>query len=188
MSTREGSVVLLSDFLDEAISRAREKVDASCASLPEEERESIASTIGIGAVKFDILRVAPSSNITFDWETALAFEGSSGPYVQYSCARISSILRKYGKEVDDVPGQFPELSDAEAPDRVSAALRDRNSSILTEYSIDLAQRFTEFYHKCPVLQAGTEDTATVRLNICLATRQVLQTVLSLLGINAPERM
>ena len=91
MSTRKGTVVLLEDFLDEAIRLARERVDEQCMHLPEEERVEIAEMIGIGAVRFTVLSVRPNRNVVFDWESALSFTGDSGPYIQYSCTRIASI-------------------------------------------------------------------------------------------------
>ncbi len=98
MSTRQGNVVLLSDFIDEATERAQKAANEAWDSLPEEEQKSIAVKVGVGAVKFSILKINPVKNVTFDWESALSFVGDSGAYLQYTCARIMSICRKYGKK------------------------------------------------------------------------------------------
>ena len=113
MSTREGKVVLLSEFLDEAASRAAEKVDEQCRDLDDAERSTIAEKVAVAAVRFAILRVGSNKNVVFDWETSLSFTGDTGPYVQYSCARISSILRKFGAVPADVSDEFPVETDQE---------------------------------------------------------------------------
>jgi len=114
MSTREGKVVLLSDFLDQAAELARERVAEQCTDLPADEQAAIAESVAVAAVRFSILRVTPNKNVTFDMESALAFSGDTGPYVQYSCARISSILRKAGAAPDwDSPEEIALTEDAE---------------------------------------------------------------------------
>ncbi len=198
MSTRKGTVVLLEDFLDEAIRRAGERVEEQCADLPAEERAEIAQMIGIGAVRFAILSVRPNRNVVFDWETALSFTGDSGPYIQYSCTRISSIIRKAGGIPEDIHGNGITIThDAEwdllyrissAPEDISAALSAKNTAILANTALDVARKFSAFYNSCPVLTAENDTIRTSRLSICLATRRTLMNLLDLLGINTPERM
>ena len=197
MSTRKGTVVLLEDFLDEAIGFARERVDEQWPGLPEDERGEIARMIGIGAVRFTILSVRPNRNVIFDWETALSFTGDSGPYIQYSCTRISSILRKAEDQDAGAEGGFMVSHDAEwdllfrlaqFPDDVSFALAEKNSGVVATAALDIARRFSAFYNACPVLAAPDALTRHSRLVICRAVRQVLVNALGLLGIEAPERM
>ena len=197
MSTRKGTVVLLEDFLDEAIGFARERVDEQWPGLPEDERGEIARMIGIGAVRFTILSVRPNRNVIFDWETALSFTGDSGPYIQYSCTRISSILRKAEDQDAGAEDGFTVSHDAEwdllfrlaqFPDDVSFALAEKNSGVVATTALDIARRFSAFYNACPVLAAPDALTRHSRLVICRAVRQVLVNALNLLGIEAPERM
>lgn len=197
MSTRQGKVVLLSEFLDEARRRSAEKVDEQCAELPEDERRAIAEQVAVAAIRFAILRVGPNKNVIFDWESSLSFTGDTGPYVQYSSARINSILRKYGDVPAEVGESFPVETDAEwalvvklagFPELVAGALAQRNVAPIAQYALDTARLFTTFYHECPVLAAETDDLKTARAQLCAATRTTLENALNLLGIQALERM
>lgn len=198
MSTRQGTVVLLEDFLDEAIRLARERVEEQCTDLPVEERAKIARIIGIGAVRFTILSVRPNRNVVFDWDTALSFIGDSGPYIQYSCTRIASILRKYGSSPEELDKNRVIITHgaewnlifrlAGVKSDISMALNTRNPGIIATAALDIARKFSVFYNECPVLTAPDEKTRESRIKICVATRQVLINLLSLLGIEAPERM
>ncbi len=198
MSTRQGNVVLLESFLDEATRRAREKVDEQWPDLPPDDRAGIAEMIGIGAVRFAILSVRPNRNVIFDWENALSFTGDSGPYIQYSCTRIASILRKGGVDPEMFePSAFAITSDAEwglllllgrVPDDIAQALAVRNPAMPATAALDIARRFSIFYNECPVLAAPVGAIRDTRLALCVATRQALVTLLGLLGIQAPERM
>jgi arginyl-tRNA synthetase len=198
MSTREGNVVLLEDFLNEATRRAREKVDEQWPDLPPSEKAEIAGMIGIGAVRFAILSVRSNRNVIFDWETALSFTGDSGPYIQYSCTRIASILRKGGIDPDLFnPAALAITHDAEwrlllllgrVSGDISQALALRNPAIVATAALDIARRFSIFYNECPVLTSPEGEIRDTRLALCVATRQTLVNLLGLLGIQAPERM
>jgi arginyl-tRNA synthetase len=196
MSTREGNVVLLSSFLDEATSRAAQKVDEQCQDLSPQERASIAEKVAVAAVRFAILKVSATKNVIFDWESSLSFMGDTGPYVQYSCARISSILRKYG-ELPALPERFPVESDSEwalltklasFPDTVAGSVRTRSTAMIAQFALETARLFTTFYHDCPVLTAPTEDQRRARVLMCKATLHALSNALNLLGIEVLERM
>jgi arginyl-tRNA synthetase len=197
MSTRSGNVVLLEDFLDEAVRRAREKVDEQWPGLSETDRADIARMIGIGAVRFTILSVRPNRNVIFDWDAALSFNGDSGPYIQYSCTRISSILRKHGSIPDRVGQEMKISHEAEwslllrlafAEGDIAAALDSRNPAIIANAALDIARRFNVFYRECPVLAAEDAEVSESRLLLCVAVQRVLATLLGLIGIEAPERM
>jgi arginyl-tRNA synthetase len=197
MSTRKGTVVLLSDFLDEATSRARHRVAEANPELSGADLDRLASVIAVGAVKFAILRVSPNNNVTFDWDQALTFEGDSGPYVQYSCARIQSIFEKGGQDLAALePSAWHELEDAEwelvlsltaLPERLAAAVEKRNPAGLADFALSVAKMFNRFYHTCPVLTAEG-PVRDARLGLCKATLLVLRHTLGLLGIEVPARM
>jgi len=202
MSTRQGTVVLLSDFLDEVTRRARERVEEQWPDLPGDERAEIARIIGIGAVRFTILSVKPNRNVIFDWDTALSFTGDSGPYIQYSCTRIASILRKSdgAESADDIEqpaGPYEFAHDAEwnlvvrlarVELDVAAALDTYNPAVIANTALDIARRFSVFYTACPVLTAGSDTVRRSRIALCMAVRRTLMNLLGLLGIEAPERM
>jgi arginyl-tRNA synthetase len=198
MSTRQGKVVLLSDFLDQAAALAVERVAEQCKDLTPEEQQVIAEQVAVAAIRFTVLRVNANKNVTFDMESALSFHGDTGPYVQYSCARINSILRKSGRALSAEVGEnFPIESDAEwalltrlaaFPEIVRGALAQRTTAPIAIYALDIAHLFTTFYHDCPVLTAGTPELTQARLHVCAATLRVLQNALGVLGIAAPERM
>ncbi|MBN2308377.1 MAG: arginine--tRNA ligase [Candidatus Hydrogenedentes bacterium] len=202
MSTRQGKVVLLSEFLDEATARAAEKVDEQCTDLAAEERAAIAEKVAVAAIRFAILRVGANKNVVFDWESSLSFTGDTGPYVQYSCARIASILRKLAAQTGapaptEVAGEFPVETDAEwalltkiasLHETVAAAVRQRSCAPVAQFALDTARLFTTFYHECPVIDAGSDAQRNARAQICMATRQAIENALGLLGIDALERM
>lgn len=198
MSTRQGKVVLLSDFLDQATELARERVAEQCRDLTAEEQDTIAKQVAVAAIRFTVLRVHPNKNVTFDMETALSFSGDTGPYIQYSCARINSILRKYEGDLDaPLAENFPAESDAEwalvsklasFPNVITSCTRQRSVAAIAGYALDLAHTFTTFYHDCPVLTAASPELVQARIKLCQATRQTLVSALDLLGIEAPERM
>jgi len=173
-------------------------VREQCHDMPAEEQEDIAQQVAVAAIRFAVLRVNPNKNVTFSLDEALSFQGDTGPYVQYSCARIHSILRKYEGNPHHTPGEdFPIDSDAEwallakiaaFPDPVAAAVRQRSVAPVAVYALDLAHHFTSFYHDCPVLNADSPAQIAARAQVCLATVQTLKNALHLLGIEAPERM
>jgi len=198
MSTRQGKVVLLSEFLDRAAELARERVAEQCRDLSPDEQQVIAEQVAVAAIRFAVLKVNPNKNVTFDMESSLSFNGDTGPYIQYSCARINSILRKSGRSLEGSPGEaFPTETDAEwalvskisgFPDTVASALHHRSCAPVATYVLELARLFTTFYHDCPVLSADNEALLDARLRLCQATLATLRNGLHILGIEAPDRM
>ncbi len=198
MSTRQGNVVLLSDFLDQAAALAADRVAEQCHDITPEEQQTIAEQVAVAAIRFAVLRVNANKNVIFDMDAALSFQGDTGPYVQYSCARINSILRKHGRPLPDAPGAaFPLAADAEwalltrmaaFPGVVDTALRQRTCAPIAGLALDFARAFTTFYHECPVLHAGDPALMQARLLLCRAALQTLRNALQILGIEAPERM
>lgn len=198
MSTRQGKVVLLSDFLDQATKLAFEKVSEQYPDVEETTRYKIAAKVAVAAIRFSVLRVKASKNVVFDIEAALSFQGDTGPYIQYCCARIRSILRKWGKEIPFIADTDFVVSTSEEwellmclaqfPALVAEAVEQRACSGIANYALDLSHIFTTFYHECPVLTANNQHIGHSRLIMCQATLYTLQNALYILGIETPERM
>jgi len=193
MSTRKGVVVNLDDLLDEAVERAYLEVDKRRKDIPEKKKREIAEAVGIGAVRFDIVRVAPEKSITFKWEQALDFEKQGAPFIQYSHARCCSILEKAK------PGKFdpsvlkePEEAAlikkiAKMPYTVGIASTELKPHIMATYSRELAEAFNQFYRVSPVLNAD-QELREARLALVEAARKALAASLGLLGIAAIDEM
>jgi arginyl-tRNA synthetase len=196
--TRSGDSVKLSDLLDEAVERAAAKVRDANPDLPEGEQATVAQKIGIGAVKYADLANDRVKDYVFDWDRMLAFEGNTGPYLQYAHARIRSIFRR--SEID--PASLADASIVLAepaeralalellgfPEVVATVVETLQPHRLATYAFDLAQAFTSFYEQCPVLRAPDEATRTSRLALCDLTARTIARCLDLLGIEAPDRM
>ena len=186
MSTRRGDVVLLENFLEDAIKKAEKEI-------AKRKTKGDARKVGIGAVKYSILKNNNNKIINFNLDEALNFEGDTGPYLLYSYARASSIIRKAKinakknfsfeelelKEIDLVKklSQFPEI--------VLKSYQSLNPSLIANYSYQLAQIFNEFYHECQVIG---DEKEFFRLNLVETFRIVLKNSLTLLGIETIERM
>lgn len=193
MSTRQGTVVLLEDFMREAVAKATEEM----AKRHGEADPSIARAVAYGAVRYAILKVANERSVTFDWETALSFEGDTGPYLQYCHARINSILRKTGRELPSDVDLSVLTSDieytlvkelAEFPELVSKAVAERSPHIVANSVYRIAKAFSSFYNQCPVLNADDPRVRDARLVLAASVKQVLGNGMSLLGIDPVESM
>ena len=192
MSTRKGNLVLLEDFMAEAVKKAELEIKKRRGGGEGE----LAEIIGFGALKYGILKVSPEKNVFFDWKNALNFEGETGSYVQYAHARACSILRKAKIRLKRV--NFSLLNErqeisvvkrlSEFPDVVLEATNSLKPSLIANYVYELAQKFNEFYHNCPCLSAEDDELVKARLSLVDCVRQVLENGLNLLGIKAPEKM
>lgn len=200
MSSREGTVVLLEDLLREATSRAREEARKKNPSLTPDQLETVAKAVGLGALKYPMLARENTKMVTFDWQSALDFNGQAAPYIQYAHVRCNSILKKAGIDTHafDVPACeiTHELNPAEIqlidmisrfPLEVQRAAADFKPLGIASIAYDIAKSFAGFYDACPVVQAE-ETIRTARLRMVAATRQTLANALALLGITAPEVM
>jgi arginyl-tRNA synthetase len=197
--TRDGGTVKLMDLLDEAVTRARQLLDAKSPELDANERENIARIVGIGAVKYADLSQNRTSDYVFSWEKMLSLDGNTAPYMQYAYARIRSIFRKGGHEAEQhradaapiPPGSPQELALAKMILRfaevLGRALEDYRPNVLAAYLYDLAGAFTAFYDACPVLQSE-EPLRSCRLKLCDLAARVIERGLGLLGIETIERM
>ena len=193
LSTREGRIVYLEDLLNTSIEKARAIIDEKSPDL--ENKDEVARQVGVGAVVFFALYNNRIKDIDFWWDRALNFDGETGPYVMYTHARACSVLRKAG-ECDAQP-DFSALSDPEAQDVVRLigqfpevaknALNRSEPSMITRFSVDLAQAYNKFYYERKVM---VDDLGARRARLMLteATRDLLRRSLSLIGIAAPERM
>lgn len=195
MSTRRGIVVHLDDLMDEAVERARKEVDSRRPELAEELKRGISEAVGIGAIRYNIIRVQAEKPIVFRWEEALNFEGNSGPFVQYSHARASSILRKATslKDYDLTLLTHPSETElikalASFPSLIRLCGENRSAHQLASYSHELASLFNQFYRDCPVLGAGSVSLKNSRLALVETSKCVLANALDTLGIVAPEEM
>jgi arginyl-tRNA synthetase len=189
MSTREGNVVLLSDFMNEAVKKSQEELNKR-----KNKDKKLAKIIGYGALKYSILKNSPEKNVIFDWDQALSFEGDSSPYIQYSHARAKSILKKVKLERKfnfNLLNKKEEIALIKSlnnfPNVINKAFRDLKPNYIANYSYELAQSFNEFYHNCPVIKENKELRNT-RLVLVLCFTYVIKTSLNLLGIESPEKM
>ena len=202
MSTRLGRTVYLDDLMDEAVSRARDDTRARRQELDDASVDAIARAVGLGAVRYDILRVQPEKAMVFKWEDALSFEGASAPFIQYSYTRACSILKRASEEGAPVdagadaaqaaaalthPAEL-ELARAVAhlPGVVDECAEDRKVHTLALYAEGLASTFNAFYRDVPVLQGG--PLRAPRLMLVEAARVALGSALRALGVATPEQM
>jgi arginyl-tRNA synthetase len=195
MSTRAGKTVPLDEIMDDAISRSREEVLERRGELPEETMASIARDVGLGAIKFNILKVDPGKGISFRWEEAINFAGDSSAYVQYACARAYSILSKAGQEIGEGDISLLSMEEerdliwslARTPGVIERSAEEMKPNLLAEEALEVATLFTRFYMQHRVLQAE-EPVRTARLALVSSARTVLSLLLDLLGIAAPKEI
>jgi len=195
--TRDGGTIKLIDLLDEAQRRALAVVREKNPDLDESRAETIARTIGIGAVKYADLSMDRVSDYKFSWEKMLSLQGNTAPYMQYAYARVRSIFRKGAESVDDLPGVAVIVDNPAERELAKRILRLQETlaavaveckpNILTTYLFDLAQAFSTFYETCPVLQADPPLRAS-RLRLCDLTARTIALGLKLLGIDVIEQM
>ena len=203
MKSREGTVVdaddLIQTMIEGASQMSADKVNKLEDITPEEARE-IARIVGMGALKYFILKVDARKNMLFNPEESIDFNGNTGPFIQYTYARIRSILRKakaQGIEVPDVLPTTAQLSDKEISliqhlnnfaDVVRQAGSDYNPSCIANYCYDLVKEYNQFYHDFSVLKEEDKEKQLVRLALSEAVSKVVRNGLGLLGIEVPERM
>lgn len=203
MKSREGTVVDADDLIATMIADAREmSADKmkKLEGLTEEEASEIARIVGMGALKYFILKVDARKNMLFNPEESIDFNGNTGPFIQYTYARIRSILRKAAAEGIEVPATLPvetELNDKEISliqhlNGFTAAVRqagtDYNPSCIANYCYELVKEYNQFYHDFSVLKEEDAHKKVVRLALSEAVSKVIRNGLGLLGIEVPERM
>jgi arginyl-tRNA synthetase len=197
MSTRRGRVVYLDDLIKECVDRAAKEVKKRRGhELSENKIRKIAEIVGIGALRYNIIKVQPEKDIVFKWEEALNFEGNAAPFIQYSHARACSILskkqdnfEKFDASLLTHPSELKLiLNIAQFPMVVEDASEGFKPHIMSLFLFDLASSFNEFYRDCPVLPEENVEKRKTRLALVDATRVVIKKGLDILGIEAPEEM
>ena len=199
MKSREGTVVDADDLMDEMINTAKETTIAlgKTEGLNEEELEKLYQTIGLGALKYFLLKVEPKRKMMFNPEESIDFQGNTGPFIQYTHARIKSILRNVvekklsfdmknihlhplEKEVLEVLHEYPAI--------IANAGKDMSPGLVANYVYELAKSFNHFYHELSILKENNLDQRNLRVMICMFTANIIKQAFNILGINVPERM
>jgi len=196
MSKRRGRYVTFDEILNEATERAFKEVDSRSPDLPSELKEKISEAVGIGAVKYALIDVAPSKQVAFTWDKVLNFEINSAPFIQYAHARACNILEK--AEEGAINPDYALLKEpverelvrkiALFPETFVSAADGLTPSLLTEFAYGLAARFNSFYASLPVLKAEPIGLRDARLAMVEGVKITLKNTLNLLGIEALERM
>ena len=202
MKSREGTVVDADDLIAAMIGDAKQTSEelGKFKDMPEDERNEIARIVGLGALKYFILKVDARKNMLFNPEESIDFNGNTGPFIQYTYARIRSILRKAQAEGIAIPAQLGEnmpLNEKEIEliqklnefgAAVEQAGKDYSPSGIANYCYELTKAFNQFYHDYSILGADTEDEKIVRLVLAQNVGKTLKNGMALLGIEVPERM
>ena len=192
MSTRAGKFVSADELMDEVTKRALSEVTERRPDLPDEQRHSIAESVAIAAIRYDIVRISPEKSTVFDWKEALNFERQSGPYIQYAHARACSILERAGVfreayEFTDEREIAVAKQIAKFPHVIATVVDELKPQHLAAYARDLADIFNAFYHFEPVLKSEGIVRES-RLTLVRAVRNTLGEALTTLGIDAIETM
>ena len=201
MATRSGNIELLDDLLKSAIEKVETIMEEKNPDLSSEEKKEIAKKVGVGAVMFSDLANGRIKDVDFNWEDALNFNGNSGPYVQYTYARICGVLGKsdvkpaepakmaetdfiisnnFEREIIKLLAQFPE--------KVLTAEREYEPSVICRFLLDICAAFNRFYHECSVLKAESEEIKKSRLTLCEAARYAIGNGLWLIGLEKTNKV
>ncbi len=194
MSTRKGKVVWLEDVIQKCVDKAYNVIEEKNPDL--ENKQEIAEKVGVGSVIFGALYNNKIKDIVFSYDKVLSFEGETGVYCQYTCARANSVLQKAGKVDYKLPENITLLPQeyevvrtlSTFPEEVAEAGEKYEPSVIARFAVDLAQKFNKFYFDCKILTAEEEDVKSFRLALCAATLQTLKNALGLLGIGVPDKM
>ena len=201
MKSREGTVVDADDLMVEMIDTAREtsKELGKLDNCTPQEAEEIVRMVGLGALKYFILKVDPRKNMTFNPQESIDFNGNTGPFIQYTHARIQSVLRKAAEQNIDIPTHVGEieLSDKEEglvqllvdfPTVINQAAEEYNVSLIANYVYDLVKEYNQFYHDFSILREENDALKGFRLMLSKNVALTIKKGMSLLGIDVPERM
>lgn len=202
MKSREGTIVDADDLIEEMYETARKVSDelGKLSDFTDSEKEDIFRKIGLGALKYYILKVDPRKNITFNPEESIDFNGNTGSFIQYTCARIKSVLRKaeqmgIDRSKPDYKALIPEDKEIglikllrNFPETVSASASEYSPALIANYCYDLAREYNQFYHDYTILGETDMASRNFRLALSSLTSEVISKGMWLLGIEMPERM
>ena len=199
MKSREGTVVDADDLIAEMANTA-EEISTELGKLDgysEEEKKELYKIIGLGALKYYILKVDPKKRILFDPEESVDFQGNTGPFIQYTYARIQSILRKAAENKIPVEVAHKELHPKEKellkqielyPNMIQVAAENHSPAIIANYTYDIVKEFNSFYQNVSILGADSEEEISFRMALSRKVGEVIESAFKLLGITVPERM
>lgn len=202
MKSREGTIVDADDLIDEMINTARQTSEelGKLDKVTKEEAEEISETVGLGALKYFILKVDPKKNMTFNPKESIDFNGNTGPFIQYTYARIQSVLRKASElghrsstelksniELSVKEENLVQLV-ADFAAIVKQAGDEYNPALIANYTYDLAKEYNQFYHDYSILREENQELRTFRLILSENVGRIVKRGMSLLGINVPDRM
>lgn len=200
MKSREGTVVDADDLIEEMKETAKQKTEelGKVDNFEEAEKEELYRMIGLGALKYFLLKVEPKKRLLFDPKESIDFQGNTGPFIQYTHARIKSVLGKYERDLANITFQNPDsLTETEVeliqllskyPETLIQAAKDYNPAAIANYAYDLAKTYNKFYQTESILKVEEEDLKIFRLKISYHTASTLKKAMNLLGIEMPERM
>ena len=200
MKSREGTVVDADDLMADMVAEARRVADSlgKAQDLDEDTKAQVAEIVGLGALKYFLLKVDPRKNMMFNPEESIDFNGNTGPFIQYAYARMRSVLRRAAEAgvqpVDYsavVPGErevalIQRLADF--PSVVAEAGRSYSPALIANYAYDLVKEYNQFYHDCPILRESDPAVLAQRLELTAVTSRTVAAAMGLLGIRVPERM
>lgn len=199
MKSREGTVVDADDLMDGMVATAKETTEESgkVSNFTEEEKEQLYNTIGMGALKYFILKVDPKKKMLFDPKESIDLHGNTGPFIQYAHARIKSILRDYNNTTDITISDNITLHEKEKElikiqydfaNILEEAANTYNPAVVANYTYELAKLFNQFYNECSVLKEENNDIKQFRIKLIETTATIIKNGMLCLGVNVPERM
>ncbi len=200
MKSREGTVVDADDLMADMVAEARRVSDemGKIQGLDDAEKAEVAEIVGLGALKYFLLKVDPRKNMMFNPAESIDFNGNTGPFIQYAYARMKSVLRKAaeaGHTVGDYSSAVPCEREialiqrlADFPSTVAEAGRSYSPALIANYAYDLVKEYNQFYHDCPILRETDPALLSLRLELTAVTARTVAAAMSLLGIRVPERM
>jgi arginyl-tRNA synthetase len=199
MKSREGTVVDADDLMAEMEQTAKTQTEAlgKVNDFSEDEKKQLYYNIGMGALKYFLLKVEPKKRLLFDPNESIDFQGHTGPFIQYTHARIKSVLKRANFEPGQLNTDVKELDAVERdlilalnqfPEAIMQAARDYSPAIIANYVYELAKTYNKFYQEKPILKAEDETVMQFRLQLSSASAKIINKAMRLLGINVPERM
>ena len=196
MKSREGTVVDADDLIEQMVDSAREASADRFADMPAEEAAEVARMVGLGALKYFLLKVDPKKNMLFNPKESIDFNGNTGPFLQYTYARIQSVIRRAGGvDLKSTPDAVPNEKEstliqkvADFPSVVKEAGKSYSPALIANYCYDLAKEYNQFYHDYSILKEEDENKRNLRLILSAVVARTLKAGVSLLGMEMPERM